>query len=52
MARTLTERQIQILRRRKIRAIESKRDQAMMTRDKANSDLRKYRQELQEARAS
>lgn len=50
MSSNLTQRQVQIQRRRKIRAIETKRDQALLKRDQASSELKKLRSDLSQAR--
>ena len=50
MSSNLTKRQVQIQRRRKVRVIETKRDQALLKRDQATSDLKKFRLELSQAR--
>lgn len=52
MSSNLTRRQIQIQRRRKVRAIETRRDQALLKRDQATSELKKLRSELASARLS
>lgn len=51
MASNPTKRQLQIARRRKIRAIEAKRDQEILKRDNANTNIRKLRNDLKQARS-
>lgn len=46
----MTERQIQIARRRKVRALETRRDQELLKRDKASEALSTIRIELRTAR--
>lgn len=50
MAQQMTNRQIQISRRRRIRALETRRDQELLKRDKATESLRSIRGELKAAR--
>lgn len=50
MSSNLTKRQLQIARRRKIRQIETRRDQALLKRDQATNELKKLRGELAASR--
>lgn len=47
---SLTRRQAQISRRKRIRGLETRRDQAMERMDKAKADLKRARTELANAR--
>jgi len=50
MSKQLTERQLQIARRRRVRALETRRDQELLKRDRASEVLRGIRAELKAAR--